>query len=162
MEKNEKPVKKRKLTPMQADFAREYQIDRNATKAAIRAGYSAKNADKIGPRLVGLSRVNEVIGREAEKRAERTNITADYVLETIRDTVERCKQGEPVKDRVGHPTGEWKFDSTAVLKGCELLGKHLAMFTDNIASKVDAKVSAEITITPELIKSVYDRIKESC
>ena len=147
---------------MQEDFTREYQIDRNASQAAIRAGYSAKNADKIGPRLVGLGRVSEIIGREAEKRAERTNITADYVLEMIRNTVERCSQGEPVKDREGNPTGEWKFDSNAVLKGCDLLGKHLAMFTDNIASKVDAKVSAEITITPDLIKSVNDAIEQSC
>jgi hypothetical protein len=26
------------------------------------------------------------------------------------------------------PTGEWKFDASNVLRGCELLGKHLGMF----------------------------------
>ncbi len=54
--------------------------------------------------------------------------------------MERCKQAEPVRYQNGDPVmidtpdGEivpaYKFDSTAVLKGAELLGRHLAMFTD--------------------------------
>ena len=43
----------RKLTPKQELFVQEYLIDLNATQAAIRAGYSVKNADKIGPELLG-------------------------------------------------------------------------------------------------------------
>ena len=39
------------LNPMQRRFVEEYLIDLNATQAAIRAGYSKKNAGKIGPRL---------------------------------------------------------------------------------------------------------------
>ena len=35
------------LTPKQARFVAEYLVDLNATQAAIRAGYSKKNADKI-------------------------------------------------------------------------------------------------------------------
>ena len=36
--------------------------------------------------------------------------------------MERCSQSEPVLDAKGRPTGVYKFDSFAVLKGCELLG----------------------------------------
>ena len=36
------------LTSKQQRFVAEYLIDLNATQAAIRAGYSAKTADKIG------------------------------------------------------------------------------------------------------------------
>lgn len=38
------------LTDKQEMFCREYLIDLNATQAAIRAGYSAKTANRIRPR----------------------------------------------------------------------------------------------------------------
>lgn len=41
------------LTPKQQLFVEEYLIDLNATQAAIRAGYSPNNADKIGSELLG-------------------------------------------------------------------------------------------------------------
>ena len=49
------------LTPKQQRFVDEYLIDLNATQAAIRAGYSPKSADKIGPKLVGKSSISEAI-----------------------------------------------------------------------------------------------------
>lgn len=129
------------LTPKQEAFAREYLVDLNATQAAIRAGYSAKTAHVAGVRLLKDVKVAHLLSELQANRSKRTEITADYVLETIRDTVERCRQSEPVKDREGHPTGEWRFDSNAVLKGCELLGKHLALFKDKveISGEVDFK-----------------------
>lgn len=51
------------LTAKQQRFVEEYLVDLNATQAAIRAGYSAKNADKIGPELLGKTRVAEAINR---------------------------------------------------------------------------------------------------
>ena len=50
-----------RLTDKQQRFVAEYLIDLNATQAAIRAGYSAKNADKIGSQLLGKTRVAEAI-----------------------------------------------------------------------------------------------------
>jgi len=38
-------------------------------------------------------------------------------------------------------TGEYKYDSAAVLKGAELLGKHLAMWTDK------QQISADVTLS---------------
>jgi hypothetical protein len=71
---------------------------------------------------------------------ERTKVTQDYVLETIVETVERCKQASLVLDRKGEPvlvetpSGDlapaYTFDARAVLKGAELMGRHLKMFTD--------------------------------
>ena len=45
---------RKRLTDKQRLFIHEYPKDLNATKAAVRAGYSAKNADKIGPELLGV------------------------------------------------------------------------------------------------------------
>jgi phage terminase small subunit len=115
-------------TPKQQRFADEYLIDLNATQAAIRAGYSRKTAKAQGSRLLTHPAVKGMIDERMAARAARTRITQDYVIEAIRDTVERCRQAEPVVDRSGKETGEYRFDPANVLKGCDLLGKHLGMF----------------------------------
>ena len=62
----------RALTPRQLRFVDEYLIDLNATQAAIRAGYSPRNADKIGPELLGKTGVRDSI-------RERQAVLRDHV-----------------------------------------------------------------------------------
>lgn len=119
-----------RLTPKQEAFCREYLVDLDATKAAIRAGYSKKTAGQLGHQQLKKTSVAQRIQQLRNEQQKRVEVTADYVLTTIIDTIERCRQAEPVFDREGKPTGEYKFDSSAVLKGSELLGKHLAMWTE--------------------------------
>ncbi len=81
------------------------------------------------------------------ERGKRTEIEADYVLTSIMETMERCKQAEPVTYQNGDPVmidtpdgkiaPAYKFDSGAVLKGAERLGKHLALFTDKAVVDVN-------------------------
>lgn len=72
-----------KLTAKQQTFVEEYLIDLNATQAAIRAGYSAKNADKIGSELLGKTRVAEAVSMAMAERSRRTGINQDRVLQEI-------------------------------------------------------------------------------
>jgi len=120
------------LKPKQQQFVDEYLVDLNATAAYKRAGYAAKgNAAEVGAHtLLRTPKVAIEIQKRMDDRAKRVEVTQDYVLRTIVDTIERCKQAEPVRDREGEETGEYKFDASAVLKGAELLGKHLKLFTD--------------------------------
>jgi phage terminase small subunit len=74
----------RPLTPKQQRFVEEYLVDLNATQAAIRAGYSARNAGKLGPRLVGESRIAAAISAAMAARAEKVEVTAAEVLEELR------------------------------------------------------------------------------
>lgn len=120
-----------KLTPKQLAFCNEYLIDLNGTQAAIRAGYSEKTANEQASRLLANVSVANFIQLNMNKRAEKTGITAEYVLETIKSTIARCSQAEPVLIN-GEPSGEYKFDAANTLKGCELLGKHLKLFSDKI------------------------------
>lgn len=118
------------LTFKQAAFVREYLIDFNGKQAAIRAGYAENSAEVTASKLLSNPKVAAQVAENAKKHADKLDITAEYVLSTIRHTIERCAQAEPVLDRDGEPTGEYKFDASAVLKGSELLGKYLKLFTE--------------------------------
>lgn len=68
------------MTPKQAAFVQQYLIDKNATQAAIRAGYSAKTASSAGERLLRNVEVCEAIERGMSDLAGRLGITAERVL----------------------------------------------------------------------------------
>jgi phage terminase small subunit len=139
------------LTPMQERFCEEYIVDLNATAAAKRAGYSAVTANQQGPRLLVNVGISARISELKNMRSRRTNVTADFVLSTIVETIDRCRQAEPVMefDRATKsmvPTGDWKFEHQGVLKGCELLGRHLKLYTDKVehSGKIDDISEAEL------------------
>ena len=104
------------LTQKQEAFVAEYLVDLNATAAAERAGYEHPN--KQGPRMLVNVGIAKAIASAQARRSERTEVTQDYVLTAIKDTIEQYRGG-----------GEGS-NPNAVLKGAELLGRHLAMFTD--------------------------------
>jgi phage terminase small subunit len=72
------------LNPKQRRFVAEYLIDLNATQAAIRAGYSKKNADVTGPRLLGNVGVAAAVAAGTSKQLATAELTAARVLEEIR------------------------------------------------------------------------------
>jgi phage terminase small subunit len=131
-----------KLTDKQQRFVEEYLVDLNASAAARRAGYSEKTAGAIGDENLKKPEIAAAVQAAMDERSQRTEISADYVLTTIRETIERCRQAKPVMDRKGEPVmvelpdGDlapaYTFDSNAVLRGAELLGKHLQLFNDKI------------------------------
>lgn len=71
------------MTPKQEQFVREYLIDANATQAAIRCGYSEKTAYSQGQRLLKNVEVAAAIDAAMQKRAFKTEITAERVLKEI-------------------------------------------------------------------------------
>ncbi len=73
-------MKKPGLTPKQQRFVEEYLVDLNATQAAIRAGYSAKTAEWIGPQLLGKTHVAAAVQAGRSALSARTEITQDRVL----------------------------------------------------------------------------------
>jgi len=81
IKKNKKNSKKvRKMTRKQAAFCCEYVIDYNATKAAIRAGFSKNGAGQTAERLLKKVEILQYIDElEAEKQAKR-DVTIDKIL----------------------------------------------------------------------------------
>lgn len=156
------------LTPKQQRFVEEYLIDLNATQAAIRAGYSEKTAYAVGHENLKKPEIAKALSAARGERSQRTEITADYVLSTILETVERCKQAVPVTDKTGKQVvvetedGElvpaYTFDSKAVLRGCELLGKHLALFTDK--HELTGKDGGPVDVEHKLSTPVLEKLSE--
>lgn len=134
-----------KLTKKQELFVKEYLIDLNATQAAIRAGYSQKTSYSIGEENLKKPVIAAAIQEEMDKRAKRIEINSDYVLSGITRVIERCEQAEPVRDKDGNETGEYVFNASSALKGYELLGKHLKLFTDKIEVEVSESLAERLS-----------------
>lgn len=69
------------FTPKQLLFIQEYLCDLNATQAAIRSGYSARNAGKIGPELLGQTRIALAIEAAMRRRAQSLEVSQQRVLQ---------------------------------------------------------------------------------
>src|SRR5690606_764430 len=68
------------MTPLEANFVKEYPLDLNATAAAERAGYSKKTARQAGSRLLSKVYIQAAIAKELKKREQRTEVAADRVV----------------------------------------------------------------------------------
>ena len=139
-----------KLTAKQQLFCDEYLIDLNATQAAIRAGYSEKNADKIGSELLGKTRVREYINMRMAEKEKGLIADQDEVLKYLTAVmrgqslsevvvVEGCGQGESVARRIDKAP-----DEKERLKAAELLGKRYGLYTDKIDQQVDMELNISV------------------
>jgi len=150
------------LTDKQIRFCQEYIIDLNGTQAAIRAGYSQDTARQLASQLLTNINVLKYTKEILYERAERTKVTADYVVVRLKQLAERCMQAVPVMyyDKTDKEykqkevmiddgngglksEGVWEFDSSGANKALETLARHLKLLTD----KVDVNVDAHISIT---------------
>jgi phage terminase small subunit len=110
------------LTTMQELFVRALLSDpkRNATTAAIRAGYSEKRARATARELLANPEVQLAIHEKEIAAYQAADVDAAYVIMGIRDTIERCR-------------GLGKaFNPISALRGFELLGKYLKLWTDKV------------------------------
>lgn len=71
------------LTAKRQRFVDEFQVDLNATQAAIRAGYSPDTAGQIGHELLKKPEIQLALSEARKAQQERTGITADRVLREI-------------------------------------------------------------------------------
>ena len=82
----------KKLPKKQQRFVEEYLIDLNGTQAAIRAGYTEKGAEKQAFRMSGNVRVQAAIQSAQAKRAQRTELTQDFIAKELKRNYEDCSR----------------------------------------------------------------------
>ncbi len=143
----------KKLTDKQKKFCQEYLIDLNATRAAIDAGYSKKTAFSIGPENLKKPYLQEYLQKLRDKLAAKTEITPERIIRELAniafldasemfdeynnllpinempEEVRRAINGLEVSEtKLGGSLTKIKVSDK---KGAlELIGKHLAMWTD--------------------------------
>ncbi|CAN7619658.1 terminase small subunit [Agrobacterium tumefaciens] len=71
------------LTKKQRRFVEEYLIDLNGAQAAIRAGYSRRNANDQAAQLLAKPAIRDAIASAMQSRSQRTQIDADWVLQRL-------------------------------------------------------------------------------
>jgi phage terminase small subunit len=163
-------------------FIHEYLKDLNASKAAIRAGFSVKNADVVGPKLLTIASVRKEIDAAIARREHRLNLQADDVVrelhraatvdvahafdrngallqlhemsEDVRRAIVSVEVDE-MKDSDGNVYGytrKVKFNDK--LRALELLGKHLGMFVERHEHEAGAELLALLKSAPEQMKQI--------
>jgi phage terminase small subunit len=81
------------LTAKQQRFVAEYLIDRNATQAAIRAGYAkGKAAEVQGSRLLGNAKVRAEVDKALSKINNKLGLTAEKILQDVEDVRQKATQ----------------------------------------------------------------------
>ena len=138
-----------KMTAKQRRFCEEYLIDLNATQAAIRAGYSKKNAQNIASENLAKPIIRKYIDAKMAKKDSELIAKQDEVLRYLTSVLRGKSVGTEI---VVEGTGDGCSEARTMqkepsekdrLKAAELLGKRDGLFTD----KVDMNADAELTIT---------------
>jgi len=129
-----------KLSDKQKAFCHEYTIDLNATQAAIRAGYSPRTAQEQSSRLLSKAIVSDHVARLQEKQAEKAGIKAGYVLQSIHDIAKNATE------LVETESGLAMRNPMAALRAYEMLGKHLALFTDKVVRQSEVQLTGFVFV----------------
>ena len=120
-----------RVTSQQKQFADEYLIDLNGTKAAIRAGYAEPYARQQASQLLDVEEIANYISEKQKIVSDKLNWSYEKLIISFGEIHTRCMQGEPVLDNEGNPTGDWKFEPNAAVKSLENIGKHLGFYSAN-------------------------------
>ena len=142
-----------KLTLLQQKFCQEYLKHFNGTKA-YQMAYKAKTnvAAVNASKLLRNTKVQAYLAKKVDKQAEKADITVQEIIQDLKKLKDRCMQEIEVRDKEGNPIGEYKFDSAGANRSLELLGKHLAMFTD----KINVDGALKTISSDEVIKKILE------
>lgn len=139
-----------KLTAKQQRFCDEYLIDLNATQAAIRAGYSEKNARNIASENLAKPNIREYIDARMAEKSKELIADQDEVLRYLTSVLRGESQStEIVVEGVGDGCSEARTiqkepSEKDRLKAAELLGKRYGLYTEKIEADVDMELNINI------------------
>lgn len=139
-----------KMTAKQMRFCDEYLIDLNATQAAIRAGYSEKNARNIASENLAKPNIKAYIDQRMAEKESELIADQDEVLKYLTAVMRGKSQAEVV---VVEGTGEGCSEARTMqkapdekerLKAAELLGKRYGLYKDTVNEVVDMELNITV------------------
>ena len=125
---------KKAITDKQKRFVREWLVDMNGTRAAIRAGYSEKSAAQTASRLMRDPAVRAYRDALLKEEFDSLGITRHSLAVEVWRVYERCAAAAPVLQwdsnlREYIESGEWQFDAKGCLKALGMLHDMLERMT---------------------------------
>lgn len=115
------PPEDKALTPKERLFVLEYIVDLNATKAAIRVGYSAKTAAQIGYENLRKPHIAKAIDEAIKERADRLKVDASWVLQRLMSEATADIADIYADDGSLLPVSEWPLEfRTGLVAGIEV------------------------------------------
>lgn len=160
-----------KLTLKQESFCRLIVAGENQS-GAYRGAYNAEQmmAETIAKKACGLMKQGNIRGRVAElskPALDKLEITTEYILETIVDTIKRCRQARPVTDKQGKPiivttpggdiAAAYVFDASGAFKGADMLMKFKGLYE---ADKV-RNLKHEHTMEDEMMARIFESLPDT-
>ncbi|WP_287202142.1 terminase small subunit [Mesorhizobium sp.] len=96
------------LTHRQRRFIQEYLRSETATEAALRAGYASSSAHAMASRLLDDPEILSAIEQGQQKRLDRVEVDADYLLKRLHEEVE-ADLADLYEEETGNllPVHEW-------------------------------------------------------
>ena len=142
---------KKAIADKQKRFVREWLVDMNGTRAAVRAGYSEKSAAQTASRLMKDPAVRAYRDELLKEEFDSLGLTRHSLAVEVWRVYERCAAATPVLQwdsqlREYIESGEWQFDA----KGCL---KALGMLHDMIERMEHSEEEDDTTGYEEMIAS---------
>lgn len=122
--------KEKRLGEKQKRFVREWLVDMNGTRAAIRAGYSEKSAANTASRLMKDPAVQAYRDEILKAKFDELGITRHSLAVEVYEMMQKCKGGTPhmvwnSDTKTYEPDGTWEQNEKGLYKGAELLSRLL-------------------------------------
>ncbi len=142
------------LTDRMKTFCEEYLVDLNATQAVVRAGYKTKYPNRVAFQLMENPAVRISIDALRAERSKSSDVTKDFVLRGIQKAIRLAEESNNLN---------------ALLRGHELLARHLGMFVerteisgpDGEAIKMEQKVKEDVADFKSAITRLASRGRTS-
>lgn len=120
----------KRLGEKQKRFVREWLVDMNGTRAAVRAGYSAKSAANTASRLMKDPDVQAYRNELLKAKFDELGITRHSLAVEVYEMMQKCKGGTPhmvwnSDTKTYEPDGTWEQNEKGLYKGAELLSRLL-------------------------------------
>lgn len=117
------------LNARQQAFVNEYARGgfKNASEAAVKAGYSAKTADRIASRLLKNVEVRDAVEALRQPAKEEAIVDAAFVFSELKELAKCCARRVPTLDLVGEPRLD--LDGNPILVPVDAAGANAALKT---------------------------------
>jgi phage terminase small subunit len=136
------------LTLAQEAYCRSRAMGMSMQEASIAVGLhncTGRNWEKENIKV--CERIKDLTRIATENAIIKTGLNREWVISRLMTVVDRCMQAEPVLDKEGSETGQYRFDASGANQALKMLGDTMGLFKpaekkeDEYANLTDADLA---------------------